>query len=257
MSCLEFIVNNTNEGFAVDLLDSEPYKILVKNYWRMCRRGFEVLILAHVIFMIIFTYFAIPSPEFMLERFPSNITTEGNSTTPKPYRHSQAYESSDVFYGMFPIWPIFILIYEIICAFAVIFRYHGMLTYKFPIGNLLTYKLPIGFPIGTLLFCFNNLSHISSIAFGAAFIAWYVMFLHATNAHRFLESVAMAFVFGWLHTVNFVKGFKDWNAFTNIVKQIFLKDVTRFIYIYIFVLISFGYAIHVLMIADYLEDPTH
>ena len=50
---------------------------------------------------------------------------------------------------------------------------------------------------------------------------------------------------------------KDWNAFANILKHIILKDVTRFIYIYIFILISFGYAIHVLLQSDYLGVPEH
>ena len=42
-----------------------------------------------------------------------------------------------------------------------------------------------------------------------------------------------------------------------ILKQILLKDITRFIYIYIFILISFGYAIHAIMQADYHLDPDY
>jgi len=55
LSCLEFIVNNLDENFAVDVLEQEPFRILVKNYWNFCRRGFEVQFNFYVLEM--FCYF--------------------------------------------------------------------------------------------------------------------------------------------------------------------------------------------------------
>ena len=47
------------------------------------------------------------------------------------------------------------------------------------------------------------------------------------------------FIFGWMHTIAYVKLFKGWHAFASIFKQIIAKDVTKFAYIFVFVLLRF------------------
>ena len=62
------------------------------------------------------------------------------------------------------------------------------------------------------------------------------MYVYGDNHHRYCEVIAAVFIFGWMHTITYVKMFKDWHAFASIFKQIVAKDVTRFAYIFVFVL---------------------
>ena len=252
------IIHEGKEDVAVDMLTEYPFKSLVGNYWTLCRRTYEALMWIHVVFMICFTYFVMPSNAWLHWRFGTNSST----ADPEDYNSDTSGSYPKVLFGIFLLWPVFNLFYSFIYAISFLFRARSMtdligggMIKKLKISEITSGLLQI--PIGILLFIFDNLSQISSIAFGASYIAWYVMFLYAYNAHPYLECLAIAFIFGWLHTIVFVKGFKDWNAMATILKQILLKDITRFIYIYIFILISFGYAIHAIMQADYHLDPDY
>ena len=252
-SCLEFIVNTNDENFINDTLDAEPFKFLVSKYWTLCRRGYEVLMWIHVVFMILFTYFSMPSSEFLSNRFNSL----NNSSDPEDFKHKL---NSVSLLGIFLIWPVFVMIYEIAMGvyYLSTFRRTGRLLKKGLFGSRKISDITSGLmriPVGAMLFVFDNLSHISSISFCCSSVAWFVMAIYTDNPHAYLESLSIVLIFGWLHTINYVKGFKDWNYLASILKEILIKDITRFIYIYIFVLISFGYAIHALIQADYHLNP--
>jgi len=49
-----------------------------------------------------------------------------------------------------------------------------------------------------------------------------------------------------MHTITYVKLFKDWHAFASIFKQIVAKDVTKFAYFFVFVLLRFTLKLHAL-----------
>jgi hypothetical protein len=61
--------------------------------------------------------------------------------------------------------------------------------------------------------------------------------MYGTNHHRYCECLATAFIFGWMHTISYVKIFKEWHSFAMTFKHIVAKDVTKFAYIFVFVLI--------------------
>jgi hypothetical protein len=83
------------------------------------------------------------------------------------------------------------------------------------------------------------------------------MYLYGTNHHRYCECLPAVFIFGWMHTVTYVKMFKQWHAFAMTFKRIVAKDVTRFAYIFVFVLISFSLAIHALSMSLYPPVDMH
>jgi len=65
----------------------------------------------------------------------------------------------------------------------------------------------------------------------------YILLKHGTDHHPYCQAAAAVFIFGWMHTITYVKLFKDWHAFASIFKQIVAKDVTKFAYIFVFVLL--------------------
>jgi hypothetical protein len=107
------------------------------------------------------------------------------------------------------------------------------------------------------MFGFEYVSHVSALAFSASTLAWYIMYAYGSNHHHYCEAIAAVFIFGWMHTITYVKMFKDWHAFASIFKQIVAKDVTRFAYIFVFVLMSFSFAIHALSNSIYPPVSVH
>lgn len=65
----------------------------------------------------------------------------------------------------------------------------------------------------------------------------YILYIHGGNHHQYCECLAAAFIFGWMHTISYVKIFKEWHSFAMTFKHIVAKDVTKFAYIFVFVLI--------------------
>ncbi|ESO10535.1 hypothetical protein HELRODRAFT_167034 [Helobdella robusta] len=263
VSCLEYLVESGQESDINEILSTEPFHSLVYNYWTLCRRGYELLMWTHVTYMVLLTYFVIPDSSWIQSRF--------HNLSENIYRNGTLISNGEVIvgslfsvriYSFFLIWPALIFIYELITAlhFIVQLRYNKnnmSLRYEL-LGRLKIGEITSGLmriPVGLMLFIFDNLSHISSLAFALSCVAWYVTCVYASSVQPYLECLALHLVFGWLHTINYVKGFKDWNALASILKTILIKDITRFIYIYIFVLISFGYAIHVLIQANIHSRP--
>jgi len=68
LSCLELIVNNRKEEQAEDVLAIYPFCDLVSNYWVLCRRVYNVFLVIHVSFMILFSVYAMPTTAFVASR---------------------------------------------------------------------------------------------------------------------------------------------------------------------------------------------
>ena len=113
--------------------------------------------------------------------------------------------------------------------------------------------VPRGFRFGVLslpfrLFSalFGCLAQLSALAFGTTAIVWYALYRCGTTAHVYVEVVSVVFVLGWMFTLQFTKGFQTMHAFSIMLKYIVLRDITRFLIMYVFVLLGFGFAFHAL-----------
>jgi len=93
---------------------------------------------------------------------------------------------------------------------------------------------------------FGYLAQLSALAFGASAIVWYALYRCGTTARVYVEVVAVVFVVGWMFTLQFTKGFQTMHAFSIMLKYIVLRDITRFLIMYVFVLLGFGFAFHAL-----------
>lgn len=262
-SCLEYLVDSGQESSINEILGLEPFHSLVYTYWTLCRRGYEILMWTHVTYMVFLTYFVTPDAEWIRNRFYSVPVNHGNTTTYEENDQSVRNWFSIQMFSFFLIWPSMIIFYEFVlaCHFIIDIRNNtdknSSLRYEL-LGRLKVGEITSGLmriPVGLMLFVFDNLSHISSIAFALSCGVWYVSCVYSSMLQSYLECLAIFLISGWLHTINYVKGFKDWNALANILKTIMIKDLTRFVYIYIFVLISFGYAIHVLIQINTTAKP--
>jgi len=127
--------------------------------------------------------------------------------------------------------------------------------------------LPPGFrtgilnlPFRLLSALFGYLAQLSALAFSVTAVVWYALYRCGTTAGLYVEVVSVVFVIGWMFTLQFTKGFQTMHAFSIMLKYIVLRDITRFLVMYVFVLLGFGFAFHALFqlsptIADPLGSP--
>ena len=156
MSCLELIIHEGKEDVAVDMLTEYPFKSLVGNYWTLCRRTYEALMWIHVVFMICFTYFVMPSNAWLHWRFGTNSST----ADPEDYNSDTSGSYPKVLFGIFLLWPVFNLFYSFIYAISFLFRARSMTDL---IGGGMIKKLKISEITSGLLkflseFCFLSLT---------------------------------------------------------------------------------------------------
>ena len=101
-------------------------------------------------------------------------------------------------------------------------------------------------PFRLLSALFGYLAPLTALAFGVTTVVWYALYRCGTTARVYVEVVAVVFVVGWMFTLQFTKGFQTMHAFSIMLKYIVLRDITRFLIMYIFVLLGFGLAFHAL-----------
>jgi len=246
VSCLDIIVGMEDEVTAVKILDINPFKTLVYDYWNAYQWIYGLLMLVHITYMILFSVYVTPAYR--------ELTILYNSSTISQCRQSP----STSVYGLFLVWPLLILVFELYQISTEIIRFirrrcfHSQKTERK--SKLSVPNEPhsenkfslLGLPYLLLVTFFSYISHLTAIAFGCVVIAWFVLFLCATTEFAYVEVVSLVFILGWLFTISFTKGFEELHVFTIMLKYIVLKDITRFLIIYVFVLIGCGLAFNAL-----------
>jgi len=92
----------------------------------------------------------------------------------------------------------------------------------------------------------NYLAPLTALTFGVMTIVWYVVYRCGTTAHVYVEVLAVVLIVGWMFTLQFTKGFRKMHAFSVMLNYIVLRDITRFLVMYSFVLLGFGLGFHAL-----------
>jgi ankyrin repeat protein len=119
--------------------------------------------------------------------------------------------------------------------------FHGLYKIMKPLLNFIDQST------STYIRYFETLSHISSLTFIGLIGTWFYKYCSVKNStiDSYTEIASIALVSGWLHTLEYVKGFTTIHAFSIILKVVFIKDVLRILFIYMFVLVGFALALYV------------
>jgi len=118
-SCLDLIVEMKDEILAAQILDVSPFRQLVQNYWKKYRWLYGTLMLVHIIYMIAFTICVLPDSATLRQLY--NVSSY-NVSSMQSCRSLPEFDP----YGMFLIWPFFVLVFLVYYTATTIFRYyHG------------------------------------------------------------------------------------------------------------------------------------
>lgn len=89
-----------------------PFCELVRNYWVLCRRVYNAFLVVHVLFMTLFTVYAMPSTAFLATRFDLPPIDAAVSTVPPA---NQSFNRDTVpLYGLFLLWPVIVILLELL-----------------------------------------------------------------------------------------------------------------------------------------------
>ena len=227
MSCIDVIVKMEDPILATRVLDVTPLNFIVRDYWKVYKYIYGILMVLHIVYMSLYSVYAIPL---------ANEIWTFNSTSP---------HVPDSRYGVFLLSPIFFLL------FALYYAISGSITFclerKNPNKNIKHGFCSEGlaaFMYSVIDWVFSSLQLLSGIAFGLIVILWYAFYMQSDKIQVYFLAVAL--IVGWLYTIAFTKGFETVHSFSIMLKYIIVRDITRFGFIYLFVLLGFALAMHAL-----------
>ena len=118
-SCLDLIVEMEDEILAARILDVNPFRQLVQNYWKTYQWLYGILMLVHVIYMIVFTRYVLPDSVTLVDVYNASST-----------QSCRSLPTSDLF-GLFLIWPCLVLAYLVYYTASTVFRYYHVRGFNF------------------------------------------------------------------------------------------------------------------------------
>ena len=252
-SCLDLVVMLEDDVLASRMLEINPIKQIVQNYWKDYQWIYVLLMIIHIVYMSLFTAYVMPNTTDLLNRY------NFSSTNPQWQCKS---DIGTTIYGLFLVWPGLIVLFEIVFMALRLFRASKQWLMniinrdktktenKAENSQCCSCKIRIDvleIPFLLLSVFISNLSLLSSFVFGATVAAWYVMYVCPGYIQAYVQVLSLAFLFGWAYTITFTKAFQGLHMFTIVLKHIIIRDITRFLLIYIVILLACGMAFNVLL----------
>ena len=208
------------------MLDIHPLKELVANFWGTYQWIYALLMVVHILYMGFLTGYAIPYTADSLHN---------NETNTEPQEVFPAV--------LFLVWPVLIIIFDIyyFCYLVCTCTCKG--------GNDDHQKSKKSPSLSTRLarvshWIFDNGSIWGGLLFSICTIIWFVLYID--NDFEQVYLLAFCLICGWIFTIAFTKGFKRVHAFSIMLKYIIINDILRFLFLYSFILLGFGFAMHAL-----------
>nr|KAG5701548.1 hypothetical protein BaRGS_024798 [Batillaria attramentaria] len=214
-SYIEWLLSLENAEMASKVLDVQPFRDIEDAYSVVAAWTYAIIMVIHIVYMSMFSYSGIK----VLEGRRKNEVDEEHST------------AEILLYTFVPLEPAIILLYNLYrlakgsCAGDVS---KNVIHKSFRKGmwRLLNRALPV----------------LLGIVYALLVIAWVVTYSLDYKDMDYFLSVAVCL--GWLYTVTFTRGFRLIHYFWRMIQNMIIKDILKFLFIYLFVLLAFSFAIH-------------
>ena len=217
-SCMEWLLSLESTERASDILDIPPIKQIEKAYGSVAAWTNIVLIILHIAYMSTFSYC-------------SNALLERRRTSPSDY---SADGPTILLYIVVPIEPAIFIIY---ISYRMI---KSICMGQFEVS----YKLHMGREGGVGALIQTYVSVVFSFVYAILVVLWIVLFTVGYSYHDYF--LAPSLLLGWLFTISFTRGFKLIHYFWKMIQHMIVKDVLKFLFVYLFVLLAFSFCVHVL-----------
>lgn len=220
ISGIEWLINHTEKARAAEILDLPPIRLIEQYYRSMVAWTFVSLMIFHIAYMSVFTYVGVD----LLKKLREDESSI-NSTDPQTL----------MMYIVVPIEPAIILIYVLYTSFRYCIK--SDLVRKSRLSRKKGVKRAVSI-IASYMFL------AVCVIFSMLVFAWIGLF---TERYKYQDYfLATALCIGWLLTISFTRGIRAIHYFYRMLISMIFRDVSRFIIVYLFVILAFGFAFHVL-----------
>ncbi|GFO29474.1 ankyrin-1 [Plakobranchus ocellatus] len=216
-SCLEWLLSKGER--AAPVLDLQPFSEIEKAYGSLAAWTYGLVLLLHIIYMTVFTW--------------AGLTLLAKSRNhPGDRDIDTATMMTFIFVQVEPIVIVIYYLYSLVklCCLGEM---------------VITAKLAGG---GVLAMFDAYLYVIRGVIFAVSVIAWTIAY--AENYKYMDYFLAVSLCLGWLFSIIYLRGFKFMNYFWRLIKMMVMRDVTKFLFVFLFVLLGFGFAFHTLFQAS-------
>ena len=237
-SGIEWLITQKVKHRSTQILDLPPIKVIEKYYTSVVRVTCALLLFIHIVYMAIFTYIGVD----LLVKLRDD----------KSAIHSSDPETL-LLYSIVPIEPLAIVGYCLFMLFSGEIGKKAKLIYKGGVSRSeigrIAQLIRKGGVSGVLSGLLQHVLLLSIVIYAALVIAWIILF---SNRYHFQDYIlAPALCIGWLSSISLTRGFKITHYFYRMLVNMILKDFVRFTIIYLFVLLAFGFAFHVLFLISF------
>ena len=100
------------------------------------------------------------------------------------------------------------------------------------------------------------INHLVLLVYILLSVSWLAMIVLQNRKQDYV--LATTLCFGWMGALNFTTGFKGIHYFYNMIFNILIKDISKFLVVFVFVILAFGCSFHVVIQAsDSLTEKYH
>jgi ankyrin repeat protein len=274
-SCLEMISEHCDGDQIVAMMKIEPLRILLTSFSRTRTLAYTVSFAIHIAYMSSFT---------------SCVQTDIGANANAGYSGSKMLQpqSSNVRnFGGFLAWPLLIFLYEVVCFVKWLTNLtNGTVDvrekcaarldeFKSGLASLTDEKPPSEIELASTSSCcccsavrwlwkklasrtytsnLDTLSHLSSLTYCALVAVWYHQYATSSSENfslgMYRQLTAVTLVYGWLQSVEYVKGIAALHAFVVTIKLIFYKDVLSILFMYSLVVVGFAAAVQIFLFEE-------
>ena len=241
---LRELLRNRDKWRMSEILEMQPLRGLTTPYIHFVQKGYCLIGMLQLIYMILFSVYFIPTTCWLIEHFSLNVSSYNCEST-------AVHESSAKSFGPGPswawlLWPVMLCAENAIvisvdlyskCLFRLYANFQQQIVTKL-----------------TLKFIGHRFSNIISVLFCIAVFFWYVDY--GNTYYSYLKATSMVFLFGWIANFFFFSNMiLKIYVFSQVLKEILVYDIfLGFQLVFAFMIVGFSFAIHVLRVAELPPD---
>lgn len=130
------------------------------------------------------------------------------------------------------------LLFWIVFMVYALFQYHVLQT--------ISRKRSTKFRVGDIEHLFGVLIiKLCGLVYSGAFLSWYIIgALYNDDSYckldYYVHLLSVALLFGWIYTLDFTRGIKNLHHIVIMMRHILYKDMIRFLFIYVIILLAFS-----------------
>lgn len=225
ISLLERIVNFGKEDVGAEMIFIQPLRHISSLYLWYSTLLYSILFTCQLIYMIGLSLNCVP--DVCQLSFHFNMS---NVTGCDP---GDAIASEQVLrkLGLYVIWPLAVVI--------------GTICFPFCQCK--------GFVFMRLL---DITANLFSLVFGVIIVIWYAILIQGEYYQLYTEVTAILFIYGWFQAFRYLSYLGEMYIFTSLVKEMIVKDVSRFAFLLMFLIAGFSLALQALNQTMLVQVPS-